>query len=229
MKARSLLLPCDFAAATLTKRGYFKGIKAAKAVHWRSLLVSATPSSIWTLKKLLLGKPSPRFPSLLDATILTQINHFLLNYLFPPQPLYSIPAILRPYEDCSELTPEEISTTPSKCSPSSPPGPDTILYSVGKKLYRCAPVILTSLMGPPLRHGHHPSSLKKANGVVLDKPGKPSYDSRASFRIIVLLQPVLNILERIVALHLSAIARHVGLLLSPSSQPVWLPPLPFLL
>ena len=63
-----------------------------------------------------------------------------------------------------------------------------------------------------------PSSLKKANGVVLDKPGKPSYDSPASFRIIVLLQPVLKILERIVASHLSAIARHVGLLLSPSSH-----------
>ena len=51
-----------------------------------------------------------------------------------------------------------------------------------------------------------------ANGVVLDKPGKPSYDSPSSFRIIVLLQTVSKILERIVASRLSAIARYVGLL-----------------
>ena len=51
-----------------------------------------------------------------------------------------------------------------------------------------------------------------ANGVVLDKPGKPSYDSPFSFRIIVLLQTISKILERIVASRLSAIARYVSLL-----------------
>ena len=50
-----------------------------------------------------------------------------------------------------------------------------------------------------------------ANGVVLDKPGNPSYHSPSSFRIIFLLQTISNILERIVASHLSAITRHVGL------------------
>ena len=54
--------------------------------------------------------------------------------------------------------------------------------------------------------------MKMANGVVLDKPGKPSYDSPSSFRIIVLLQTISKILERIVASRLSAIARYVGLL-----------------
>ena len=54
--------------------------------------------------------------------------------------------------------------------------------------------------------------MKMANGVVLDKPGKPSYDSVSSFRIIVLLQTLSKILERIDASRLSAIARYVGLL-----------------
>ena len=54
--------------------------------------------------------------------------------------------------------------------------------------------------------------MKMANGVVLDKPGKPSYDSPSSFRIILLLQTISKILERIVASRLSAIARYVGLL-----------------
>ena len=54
--------------------------------------------------------------------------------------------------------------------------------------------------------------MKMANGVVLDKPGKPSYDLPSSFRIIVLLQTISKILERIVASCLSAMARYVGLL-----------------
>ena len=51
-----------------------------------------------------------------------------------------------------------------------------------------------------------------ANGVVLDKLGRPSYDSPSSFRIIVLLQTISKILERIISSCLSVIARHLGLL-----------------
>ena len=54
--------------------------------------------------------------------------------------------------------------------------------------------------------------MKMANGVVLVKPGKPSYDLPSSFRIIVLLQTISKILERIIASCLSAIARYFGLL-----------------
>ena len=46
---------------------------------------------------------------------------------------------------------------------------------------------------------------------MLDKPGKSSYDSPASFRVIVLLQTVSQILERVVASHLSLIARTLKL------------------
>jgi len=46
---------------------------------------------------------------------------------------------------------------------------------------------------------------------VLDNPGKPSYDSPASFRVIVLLQTVSKILERVVASRLSLTARTLKL------------------
>jgi len=60
--------------------------------------------------------------------------------------------------------------------------------------------------------GHHPPSLKTANGVVLDKPGKASYDSPASFRIIVLLKTISKILEGIMTVRVFAITRSKGLL-----------------
>ena len=111
-----------------------------------------------------------------------------------------------------KLSPEVVSTALAACSPSSAPGPDTIPYSVWKAVHRIAPSVLTSLLPPLLRFGHHPSSLKKGNGVVLDKPGKPSYDSLSSFRINVLLLTISKILERIAASRLSAVARYIGLL-----------------
>ena len=63
-----------------------------------------------------------------------------------------------------------------------------------------------------LQYGHHPSSLKKANGIVLDKPGKASYDSPASFRVIVLLETLSKIVEWVTASRLSLLAMSCGLL-----------------
>src|SRR5205807_2193251 len=79
-------------------------------------------------------------------------------------------------------------------------------------VHHTAPQLLTDLLNPPLKFGYHPASLKRANGVVLDKPGKPSYDSPTSFQIIVLLQTISKILERIIAYRLAAEARALGLI-----------------
>src|SRR5207302_11272131 len=105
-----------------------------------------------------------------------------------------------------------VTTVLRKCSPSSAPGPDSIPYSVWKVVHLTAPHLLMDLLGPPLQFGYHPESLKKANGVVLDKPGKPSYDSPSSFRIIVLLQTISKILERVGAYRLAEQARALGLI-----------------
>jgi len=74
------------------------------------------------------------------------------------------------------------------------------------------PLIILALLSPLVAFGYHPPSLKTTNGVVLDKPGKASYDSPASFRIIVLLKAISKILELIMTLRLSAIARSKGLI-----------------
>ena len=210
--ARASLLVSDQDVARLSKSGYFKAIKAAKSSHWKSLLASATPRSIWAVKKMAVGRSPLRFPTLPDAFTPTQINEALLRHFFLPRPSRPLTSILRPYEDYMGLASEEVTAALASCSPSSAPGPYTIPYSVWKAVYRIAPSVLTSLLGPLLRFGHDPSSLKKANRVVLDKPGKPSYDSLSSFRILVLLQKVSKIFERIAASRLSAVACYKSLL-----------------
>jgi len=84
--------------------------------------------------------------------------------------------------------------------------------SVWKRVHRVAPHLIQDLLAPLVAHGYHPPALKMADGIVLDKPGKPSYDSPSSFRVIVLLQTFSKILERIMNSRLSCVARVAGLL-----------------
>ena len=119
---------------------------------------------------------------------------------------------LAPHPGATPITPDEIKQALSKCSPFSAPGPDGIPYRVWKKLNSINGDILLNQLSPLVTFGYHPPCLKHANGVVLDKPGKLSYDSPASFRIIVLLKTISKILERIMTARLSSLARAAGLL-----------------
>ena len=89
-------------------------------------------------------------------------------------------------------------------------------YAVWKKVHLINPGIILELFSPLVAFGYHPPSVKTANGVVRDKPGKASYDSRASFRIIVLHKTISNILERVMTVRLSAIAKSKSL--NPPNQ-----------
>jgi len=70
--------PQDRVIANLSQQGYFKAIKAAKAHHWKSFLADATPRTIWTAKKFAVGRVTPRFANLPDATSLEEVNQALL-------------------------------------------------------------------------------------------------------------------------------------------------------
>lgn len=98
---------------------------------------------------------------------------------------------------------------------SSASGPNSILYSVWKKVNFLHLAILLEHFSPLVAFGYHPHSLKASNGVVLNKPRKPSYDSPASFGIIVLLNPLSKILERVMTVRLLTIA-HSKTILDPN-------------
>jgi len=203
----------DQSALRSARRSYFTAIKKAKFAHWSTYLSSLTPSSVWEDRKLASGRQAPRFPSFPDQDTPEGINEALLSHFFPSTPLpTNAPSTLSPYPDYFPLSQGEITLALSKSSNTSAPGPDTVSYDVWKRVHRSCPALLTKLLSPLLHFGHHPASLKKANGIVLDKPGKASYDTPASFRVIVLLETLSKILERVIASRLSLLARHVGLL-----------------
>ena len=191
-------VPCNL-------RGYIKG-----GGFPFSLL---SPSSVWEARKLAKGSQLPRFPTFPDQDTPEGINQALLAHFFPaPPPPAMAEVTLAPFSDYFPISEEEVSLSLSRSSSNAAPGPDSITFGVWKKVHRSCPALLTNLIGPLLQFGHHPASLKKANGVVLDKPGKASYDSPSSFRVIVLLETISKILERIVASRLALLARSLGLI-----------------
>jgi len=140
------------------------------------------------------------------------MNSVLLDHFFPPKEPFATPPRLRPNKSAPPLTTDAIAAAHSKCSPTSTPGPDGIPYSTWKQVNKINPSILLHILAPLVLRGYHPASLKSSNGVILDKPGKPSYESPSSFRIIVLIRTISKVLERIIAAPLLAAARLRGLL-----------------
>ena len=200
------------ASARAARTAYFKAIKEAKRDHWSTFLATATRQTVWTAKKFAVGRPPPRFPELLGATTPPELNRALLNHFFPGDPVGSFNSVLLPFSDCLALAADEIGRALACSSLSSAPGPDMTPNSVWKRIHRVAPHLIQDLLAPLVAHGFHPPALKMADRIVLDKPGKPSYDSPSSFRVIVLLQTLSKILERIMNSRLSCVARVAGLL-----------------
>jgi len=79
--------------------------------------------------------------------------------------------------------------------------------SVWKRINPVAPHLIHDLLALLVAFGSHPSALIKADGIVLDKPGKPSYHSPSSFCLIVLLQTFSKMLERIINCRISCVTR----------------------
>jgi len=200
------------ASARAARTAYFKAIKKAKRNHWSEFLATATPQMVWTAKGFAVGRPPPRFPELPGASTPPELNKARLNHFFPGDPVGSLNSVLLPFRDCPALAADEISRVLARSSPSSAPGPDMTPNSVWKKIHRVAPHLIQDLLAPLVAYGFHPPALKMADGIVLDKPGKASYDSPSSFRVIVLLQTFSKILERIMNSRLSCVARVAGLL-----------------
>jgi len=141
-----------------------------------------------------------------------ELYRALLSHFFPGEQATSVDSILLPFRDCPALTAAEVGRALARSSPSSAPGPDKAPNSVWKRIHWVAPHLIHDLLAPLVTHGFHPPALTMADGIVLDKPGKPSYETPFAFRVIVLLRTFSKILARIMNSRLSGVACVAGLL-----------------
>jgi len=200
------------ASARAARSAYFKAIKKAKRAHWSSFLASATPQTVWTSKTFAIGRPPPCFPELPGASTPPELNKALLHHFFPSQPPRFTDTIRLAFGECLPLVADEVSRALAPSSPSSAPGPEAIPNSVWKRVHRVAPHLIHDVLAPLVVYGSHLLTLKRADGIVIDKPGKPSDASPSPFHIIVLLQTFSKTLKTIMNSRLSCVAWATGLL-----------------
>jgi len=63
-------------------------------------------------------------------------------------------------------------------------------------IHHVAPHLIQGLLAILMAFGFHPPAKESADGIVLDKPGKATYDFPSSFCVIVLLPTFSKILKR---------------------------------
>ena len=161
------------AQAHVAQNAYFMAIQSAMGVHCSQFLPNVDSHSVWDARKIAAGRAPDRFPTLENASSPTEINNTLLQHFFPPRPSPPPPLILLAFKDVPPVTPVEVSSAFQKSSNTSTPGPSGIPYSVWKRVHKANERLLPSLFTPLLTQGYHPQAMMKANGIVLDKPGKP--------------------------------------------------------
>jgi len=124
------------------------------------------------------------------------VTHFFLptNSTAPPLPHI--------YDNALITTNDEASKACKKSCNSSTPGPDQIPYKTWKNIHHINPTIIPNLLSILLVHGHDPTSLKAANGVVLPKQSISPYTDHAAFRVKILLKTISKILKRIITVRL---------------------------
>jgi len=89
--------------ARAARSAYFKAIKKAMRDHCSSYVASVTPHTVWTARRLAVGRPPPRFAELLGASTPPELNRALLDHLFPSEPAWFPDAILLPFKACLPL------------------------------------------------------------------------------------------------------------------------------
>ena len=194
------------------KAAYVKEVRSAKNKHWEDFLRSTNHQTVWKARRMATGKQATRFLSLPGTDSPEKVRDALIHHFFPAQAPPPCNALCPVFRDVPSVTSEEVTRVLCRSSPSSAPGPNTIPYTVWKNIHHEIPSLLPALHSPLVERGYHPSSLRAAEGVVLNKPGKASYDTPASYRVIVLLETLSEILERLLANCLSLQARELGML-----------------
>jgi len=186
-------------------------MEKAKRDHWCNFLSKATPRTVWTAKKVAIGRP-PRSQELPRASTPLVLNTALLDYFFPRNLVVTPDTILLPFKDILVVEASEINMQLARSSPLSAPGPDKTPNCVWKRINKVAPGLILNLWTLLVSYGYQPPLLKRVDGIVQDKSGKPSSDSPSFFRVIVRLQTFSKIVERIINGCLSCVAHMTGII-----------------
>ena len=92
------------------------------------------------------------------------------------------------------------------------PGPDQVGFLLIQKAYQTIPDIFNKVYKTLFRDGVHPNCWKESIGIILSKPNKPDYTIPKAYRVILLLNCLGKVLEKLFASRLAYLANTGNLL-----------------
>jgi len=131
--------------------------------------------------------------SIFNTVLHHQVDVDILDEI-TDKPILSWPTLLK----------EEFRLALANYNNSSAPGPDKLLWSHLKTIFKddnCLNVII-SIANACIKVGYWPLHFKRSTMVVIPKPNKKSYDSPKTFRPIILLNTVGKLIEKVIGEHL---------------------------
>jgi hypothetical protein len=187
-------LRADYRSAQTSLR---KLINASKARAWKELL-ETVEQDVWGLPyRIVMDRLRPRPPKIPPEVLVETVNH-----LFPTQPARDEERFEVPPEDIPEVSLEEVERAAKRLASGKAPGPDGIPPAVAKLLVRRWPNLFQSLANKLLAEGRFPDLWKRANLVLVPKPGAAPGPS--AYRPICLLDTMGKILENVLVERLNA-------------------------
>ena len=127
--------------------------------------------------------------STFNMALYHQVNIDILNEI-TDKPISSWPTFLK----------EEFRLALANCINSFAPGPDKLLWSHLKTIFKdddCLNVII-SIANACIEVGYWPLHFKRSTTVVIPKPNKKSYNSPKAFRPIILLNTASKLIEKVI-------------------------------
>ncbi|KXN89369.1 hypothetical protein AN958_05702 [Leucoagaricus sp. SymC.cos] len=117
----------------------------------------------------------------------------------------------------------EVKETLSACSSHSSPSPDHVMWVHLKELLLDDAVVrkFLSLANACLMVGYWPSYFKESVLVIIPKPGKLSYSTPKSFRLIILLNMLGKLIEKMLSRHLQFDGVKFGIFHSNQLSSIW--------
>ena len=110
------------------------------------------------------------------------------------------------------LTENELQNAISLFNPKKSCGPDAINFTIVQKSFQPLKNVFLTIYSKFIQIGYHPLCWRSGLGAVLKKPYKPDYSLPKSYRIIILLNCLCKIAEKIVANRLAYLGENSSLL-----------------
>ena len=155
------------------KRNYQNKLKQAKSAHWRSFLEKGNKNNVWTAHQFTQKRMGIFVPGGTKYLSASHLNDTIMQHFFPPNsnPVdTSLPEYVE-LEDTELVDTMEVTMALRKCSNTSAPGPDQVLYGVWKGIHRTEPEVIPTLLNDLFRWSIHPPRPRGCSGHTPSKTG----------------------------------------------------------